>query len=154
MNQMIQREMTMPRLRRLSACLAVSLLPLAACAQLPPDYSPNYVYVPVAEPGHPNRVHRVLMPEACLVADPTDGLLGPRVPPGCANNANLLAMVERKQDVVRGRNLGPAPAAPSARAAQKYIYGTPATLGAGVPPRTAVTTTPASSTEPVPGTGH
>jgi hypothetical protein len=152
---MIQREMTMPRPHRLSACLAVALLPLAACAQLPPDYSPNYVYVPVASPGRPDRVHYVLAPEACLVADPTDKLLGPRVPPGCANSANLLAMVEHKQDVVRGRKLGPAPAAPSARAAQRYIYGTPASLGAGVPPRTtAGTTAPTSSTEPVPSTGR
>jgi hypothetical protein len=42
-------------------------------------------------------------------------------------------MAERQSDLVRGRPLGAAPAAPSARAAQEYIYGTKGTLGGGVP---------------------
>ena len=41
-------------------------------------------------------------------------------------------MAEREGDLLRGRRLGPAPAAPSARAAQKYIYGTEGSLGAGI----------------------
>jgi hypothetical protein len=112
---------------------AIVLLALPACA-LPPDRSPNYVQVPVVTTDkHHNKVVRYeLVPEACLTPDPTDDQLGPRLPPGCANDANLLAMVERKQDVVHGRKLGAAPASPSARAAQKYIYGTPGSLGAGV----------------------
>jgi hypothetical protein len=111
-------------------CSAIALLALAACADLPPDYSPNFAQVPVASP---NRVARSqLVPESCLIPDPTDTQLGPRLPPGCANNANLLAMVEKKRDVVHGRKLGKAPAAPSARAAQRYIYGTRGHLGAGI----------------------
>jgi len=110
----------------------ILLLPLTACAQLPPDYSPNYAYVPVASPGRPDRVRYVLAPDACLMPDPTDKQLGPRLPPGCANAANLLAMTERKHDLVEGRRLGAAPAAPAARAAQKYVYGSRETLGAGV----------------------
>jgi len=113
---------------------AVAVLSLPACAGIP-DYSPHYVQVPVHSSQRSHRIERhELAPEACLTPDPTDTQLGPRLPPGCANNANLLAMVERKRDVVRGRKLGPAPASPSARAAQRYLYGTPAPLGAGSTP--------------------
>ncbi len=110
---------------------AIALLALGGCAQMPPDYSANYHYMPVVSPGEPGRVHYVLVPDACLMPDPTDHMLGPRLPPGCANAANLLAMTERKRDLVRGRKLGAAPAAPAARAAQKYIYGPSESLGAG-----------------------
>src|SRR5215472_10923914 len=117
-----RRGTTMRRYFGLLGCPAIALLSLAACAELPPDYSPDYSYVPVvASPTHPGRVRYVLAPNACLTPDPTDWQLGPRLPPGCANAANLLAMTEHKRDVVRGRKLGPAPAAPSARAAQRYI---------------------------------
>jgi type IV pilus biogenesis protein CpaD/CtpE len=120
-------------LRLAAAVVAVSSL--SACAQVPPDYSPHYVRVPVYSTVKPNRiVGYQLVPEACLTPDPTDNQLGARLPPGCANNANLLAMVERKRDLVEGRKLGPAPALPSARAAKKYIYGTdvtPTGTGAG-----------------------
>jgi hypothetical protein len=112
---------------------AITLLVLAACTELPPDYSPHFAQVPVVSPTRPDRVVRYeLVPEACLVPDPTDTELGPRLPPGCANNANLLTIAERKRDAVHGRKLGAAPAAPSARAAQRYIYGTRGQLGAGV----------------------
>jgi len=110
----------------------ILLLPLTACAQVPPDYSPGYSYVAVASPKRPDRVRYVLAPDACLTPDPTDEQLGLRPPPGCANAANLLAMAERKRDVVDPRRLGAAPAAPAARAAQRYLYGSREALGAGV----------------------
>src|SRR6516225_7083680 len=138
------------RLARLTG-YAIALLALAACAELPPDYSPHFAQAPVVSPTRPDRVVRYeLMPEACLVPDPTDTQLGPRLPPGCANNANLLTMVEQKRDVVHGRKLGPAPAAPSARAAQRYVYGTRGQLGAGTSPAGPAVTPAAVSTEPVP----
>jgi hypothetical protein len=126
---------------------ALALLALAACADLPPDYSPNFAQVPVVSPDRVAR-HQ-LVPESCLIRDPTDTQLGPRLPPGCANNANLIAMVEKKRDLVHGRKLGAAPAAPSARAAQRYIYGTRGHLGAGITQPSpggpaAVTTEPAA----------
>jgi hypothetical protein len=129
---------------------AIALLAASACA-MPPDYSPHYVQVPVVttDKHHRQVVRDELVPEACLTPDPTDNQLGPRLPPGCANNANLLAMTERKQDVVHGRKLGAAPASPSARAAAKYINGTPGTLGAGVNPPTHGTV-PTASSESVP----
>jgi hypothetical protein len=139
----------MPRLLHVRVCLAMALLGLAACARLPPDYSPHYSYIPVASPGRPDRVRYVLVPDACLVPDATDTLLGPRLPPGCANAYNLERMAERQHDLVEGRQLGPAPALPSARAAQRYIYGPTGPLGAGVgTPGNPVT--PTSTTEPAP----
>ena len=130
---------------------AVALAALAACAELPPDYSPHFVQAPVVSPARPGRASRYeLVPEACLVPDPTDTEFGPRLPPGCANNANLLTMVERKRDVVHGRKLGAAPAAPSARAAQRYIYGTRGQLGAGVSPPGPALAPATVSTEPTP----
>jgi hypothetical protein len=125
---------------------AIALLALAACADLPPDYSPNFAQVPVVSPDRV--VRHQLVPEACLVRDPTDTQLGPRLPPGCANNANLLAMAEKKRDLVHGRKLGAAPAAPSARAAQKYIYGTRGQLGAGVGQTSPAVAPAAVTTEP------
>lgn len=123
------------------AALAAVAMTLGACRDEvpeaglvpPPDYSPNYTRVSVVtEDG---REKRILVPEACLTPDeqsPADS--GPaRVPPGCANNYNLQRMAERKRDLTRGRTLGPAPAAPAARAAQRYIDGRDKpVLGGGV----------------------
>ena len=135
----------MPHMSAVFLCLAVAALALAGCApalypefywgtfpEQPPDYSPDYTYVPVV--GRDGRTRMVLVPKACLVPDPTEPPpLGPHLPPGCANAYNLLRMAERKSDLVHGRPLGAAPAAPTARAAQEYIYGTKGTLGGGLP---------------------
>jgi hypothetical protein len=146
----MSRHLNSRHFRRLAGC-AIGLSALAACADLPPDYSPHFAQVPVVSPARPDRAVRYeLMPEACLVPDPTDTQLGPRLPPGCANNANLLAMAEHKRDVVHGRELGPAPAAPSARAAQRYIYGTRGQLGAAVGTPSPAVSPAAVSTEPAP----
>ena len=129
-------------MRKFILCSAtLSAFALAGCyekeaeAQLAPsDYSPRYTHVKRVAPD--GRTKQVLVPEACLGADesaPADAG-GPRLPPpGCANNANLQRMVERKSDLTYGRPLGPAPAAPAARAAQDYIDGEKAhALGGGV----------------------
>jgi hypothetical protein len=138
----------MPHMSAVYLCLAVAALALAGCAPppypggpvvwgatfpvQPPDYSPDYTYVPVV--ARDGRTRMVLAPKACLVADPTQlPALGPLAPPGCANAYNLLRMAERKSDLVHGRPLGAAPAAPTARAAQEYIYGAKGTLGGGLP---------------------
>ena len=140
----------MPRMSAVYLCLAVVALALVGCApplshqtvywgtfpEQPPDYSPDYTSVPVVAPD--GRTRWELVPIACLVPDATEPrLLGPHLPPGCANAHNLQRMAERKSDLVRGRPLGAAPAAPTARAAQEYIYGAkgnlPGTLGGGLP---------------------
>jgi hypothetical protein len=142
----------MQRMSAIYLCLAVAAPALGGCAwapapqistptvyfgsfpQQPPDYSPDYASVPVVAPN--GRTRYVLVPRACLVADETEPpFLGPHLPPGCANAHNLQRMAERQSDLVHGRPLGAAPAAPSARAAQQYIYGEKGiALGGGLPP--------------------
>lgn len=46
-----------------------------------------------------------------------------RLAPGCANDANLLQMVERREDLLRGRKTGPTLAEPVGRAAYDYQRG-------------------------------
>jgi len=139
----------MPRLSAVYLGLAVAASALAGCApapplfpdhgtvywntfpQQPPDYSPDYTHVPVVAPN--GKTRWVMVPKACLVPDPTEPpLLGPHLPPGCANAYDLQRMAERKSDLFHGRPLGAAPAAPTARAAQEYIYGAKDTLGGGL----------------------
>jgi hypothetical protein len=136
----------MPSRSAIYLCLAVAASALAGCAppppnaavywgdfaQQPPDYSPDYTRMAVVAPN--GRTRYVLVPKACLGPDPTEPpFLGPHLPPGCANAHNLQRMAERQSDLVHGRPLGAAPAAPTARAAQEYIYGTKGTLGGGLP---------------------
>jgi len=136
----------MQRMSAIYLCLAVVASALAGCTapplyqtaswdaephysvyfgsfpEQPPDYSPDYTSVPVV--GRNGKTRWVMVPKACLVPDPTEPpMLGPHLPPGCANAYNLQRMAERKSDLVHGRALGAAPAAPTARAAQEYIYG-------------------------------
>lgn len=127
----------------LCAALGLSLLALGGCAsELEPDYSPGYTYVATG-PEHSGKGAggSVLVPEACLTP-PADSPpspaatrrtvvpeLGPHLPPGCPNAYNLQQMVESQRDLVEGREMGPAPAAPTARAARRYIHGEEAPLG-------------------------
>jgi hypothetical protein len=112
----------MPRMSAVYLCLAVVALALVGCApplyyqtvywgtfpEQPPDYSPDYTSVPVVAPN--GKTRWVLVPKACLVPDATEPpLLGPHLPPGCANTHNLQRMAEHKSDLVRGRPPGAAP---------------------------------------------
>ena len=137
----------MPRMSAVYLCLAVAASALAGCAaappypdtvywgpfpQQPPDYSPDYASVPVV--ARNGRTRMCLSRKLACTPDATEPpFLGPHLPPGCANAHNLQRMAERQSDLVRGRPLGAAPAAPTARAAQEYIYGTKGTLGGGLP---------------------
>jgi len=108
----------MTRLGLLSTCLL-----LGACQTelQSPDYSPGYQTI-VDGNGQ-----ALLVPDACRrVTDegqPVDEAELLPLPPGCANNANLLQMVERRGDLLRGRQTGPTLAAPVGRAAQSYLEG-------------------------------
>lgn len=107
--------------RRLIVPMFVVPLLLGACQTTleQPHYASGYRTVTDAE----GRAR--LVPEACLAAAVTvdDGAREPMLPPGCANSFNLLQMVERQQDLQRGRASGPAMAAPVGRAAQLYQEG-------------------------------
>jgi hypothetical protein len=116
--------------------LLIVMLPLSpllsACLHEPLPYSPNYSRVtlvdPPSTPSRPGKVQsstrqarEVVVPDACLAPDVAEQPV--YLPSGCANNLNLQLMVERPQDLVEGRRSGPAAAAPTVRAAQRYLYG-------------------------------
>jgi hypothetical protein len=131
----------------ISACwplIAISLI-VSACADTPPDYSPDYYAVAKV---NRNRVTYTPAPKACFTPDDTaNDDLGEHIPPGCANAYNLQRMVERDQDLFEGRKLGKAPAEPSVRAAQKYLNGgvEPPLNGATVDTPRPATVSPAPS---------
>jgi hypothetical protein len=99
------------------------------------DYSPRYSYVSTGGGSAKSAGGSILVPEACLgePADTDPSLastsqtitppLGPHLPPGCANAYNLQRMAESQRDLVQGRRMGPARAAPGVRAAKRYLYG-------------------------------
>lgn len=92
--------------------------------KMPPEYSPNYTYVDVEAPD--GRLKHVLVPDACMAEEEEEPMakMGERrLPPGCANAFNLQRMVERRQDLVKGRAMGRAPVTPAARAAVRYQNG-------------------------------
>lgn len=105
---------------RLPIALAASFL-LAGCQttlEEQPPYASGYRTVSDAQ-GRPQ-----LVPEACFAAPVTNELeQAAKLAPGCANAFNLLQMVERHEDLQRGRRSGPASAASVGRAAQLYREG-------------------------------
>ncbi|PRD54995.1 hypothetical protein DEV92_107180 [Phyllobacterium myrsinacearum] len=115
-----------------------SFVLLAGCVgSQPQPYSPNYSYLSMrAAPAtmglsRPGVVRKgydqdkpaatVLVPDACITPDTADQPV--YLPSGCSNNLNLQLMVVRKQDLTQGHQMGPAMAAPVARAAQDYMDG-------------------------------
>ncbi|WP_244423896.1 hypothetical protein [Phyllobacterium sp. YR531] len=93
-------------------------------------YSPNYSYLDTGGTSRPGVVRKgydseraaMLVPDACITPDTGEDPM--YLPSGCANNLNLQHMAAKKQDLMHGREMGPAMAAPVARAAQNYIEGT------------------------------
>lgn len=93
-------------------------------------YSPNYSYIDAGGTSRPGVVRKgydseraaMLVPDACITPDTGEDPM--YLPSGCANNLNLQHMAAKKQDLMRGSEMGPAMAAPVARAAQNYIEGT------------------------------
>ncbi|WP_163266841.1 hypothetical protein [Chelativorans alearense] len=142
----------MPPCNAIRAATLLSVMTAAGCVAAPPDHSPGYRYVAtnsytdIGKGGGGS----VLVPDACL-GEPADNpplrgatdltvvpQLGPHLPPGCANAYNLQRMVESERDLIEGRRPGPAPAAPTVRAARRYIDGEEDALGGahdtGTPP--------------------
>ncbi|WP_292446096.1 hypothetical protein [Mesorhizobium sp.] len=133
--------MTLP----IAFCSVLPALLLAGCVNSPQqrqDYSPGYSYVSTETGGSEKGVSgSVLAPDACL-AEPADddnsaaktdltivSGVGSHLPSGCANAYNLQRMAESQRDLVEGRRMGPAAAAPTARAARRYLNGEEAPIG-------------------------
>ena len=116
---------------RLAALLGCMCIVANCVGNQPQPYSPNYSYLSLkdARPGVVKKgydksgsTQSVLVPDACITPDTADDPV--YLPSGCSNNLNLQHMAARKQDLIQGREMGPAMAAPVARAAQNYIDGT------------------------------
>jgi hypothetical protein len=90
---------------------------LSGCATSlePVTYSPAYVRLA------DRQGKAVWVPRACL--EPVKAGIQEKLPLGCANALNLARMIERPADLQRGRPMGPALAAPVARAAEAYVNG-------------------------------
>jgi hypothetical protein len=115
----------------LNCMIVAGTAALAGCmGSKPQPYSPNYSYLATGGTSRPGVVRKgydresaaMLVPDACITPDTADDPM--YLPSGCANNLNLQHMAVRKQELMRGREMGPAMAAPVARAAQNYIEGT------------------------------
>ncbi|TPJ31647.1 hypothetical protein [Mesorhizobium sp. B2-7-2] len=130
---------------RIAFCSVFLTLFLAGCMNSPQqrqDYSPGYSYVSTDTGGSQKRVSgSVLAPNACL-AEPADddnpaartdltivSGVGSHLPSGCANAYNLQRMSESQRDLIEGQRMGAAPAAPTARAARRYLDGEEAPTG-------------------------
>ena len=108
--------------------LLLAALTLSGCQNAterdPLPYSPNYHMVQAPGPvtkGYEKQTAGRLVPDACVTPDVTEDPM--YLPPGCANNMNLLLMAERQNDLIQGRKTGPAMAAPVVRAARNSING-------------------------------
>lgn len=115
---------------RLMLVIALSLSANACTGSHPQPYSPNYRYISmrgaptkagIVRKGYDELESHVLVPDACITPDTADQPL--YLPPGCANNLNLQFMVQDQRQLIRGREMGPAMAAPVARAAKNYLDG-------------------------------
>ncbi|CAH2395530.1 hypothetical protein [Mesorhizobium escarrei] len=129
---------------RIALCSVLPVLLLVGCAnpQQPQDYSPGYSYVSTDTGGSEKGVgSSVLAPNACLNEPADDDRsaaatnltivsgVGSHLPPGCANAYNLQRMAESQRDLVEGRRMGAAAAAPTANAARRYLNGEEAPIG-------------------------
>lgn len=100
------------------ACLGLATILVGCTTELrSPDYSASFS----TDLPSINRP----FPDACLAIDNRDGVTQPsrRLPAGCANAINLQRMVERPDDLRRGRDTGSAFAGPVAQAAERYLRG-------------------------------
>ncbi|TSE14034.1 hypothetical protein C1D09_000825 [Mesorhizobium intechi] len=144
---------------RIALSSVVPALFLAGCMHSPQqrqDYSPGYSYVSTEAGGSEKGVSgSVVAPNACLTEPADDDNpaartdltivsgVGSHLPSGCANAYNLQRMAESQRDLVEGRRMGAAPAAPTARAARRYLDGEESPVGgANTAPATPQTTLP------------
>jgi len=68
--------------------------------------------------------HRIIVSTHCSAGDAWEHALlppGDTLPLGCSGDLNLQAMIEEPRDLVRGRDLGPAPAKPAIDLARRHL---------------------------------
>jgi hypothetical protein len=131
------------------ALLGLALL--TACADpYPPTPRPDYT-IRVTPSDH----GLVAVPPPCpswttAVTDPYDNQPVPQF--GCANARNLAMMVERPEDLVQGRELGPANGTHAVGSMLRYTNDqTRGLLWTGVDPNSIATTTSSTASSPISG---
>ncbi len=94
---------------------------LGGCASSLGPISWETGYRQVAEdPADGDAAQRLaIVPNTCRVQPDQTGIV--TLPSGCANDLNLQRMVERPDDLLQGREMGPASAAPVAAAARERL---------------------------------
>ncbi|MFQ3786220.1 hypothetical protein [Halomonas sp. A29] len=101
------------------------LLPLAlllsGCVSSmgPISWDTGYRQVSEPEGSDTESLRRAIAPNTCRVSPGQAGIVP--LPPGCANDLNLQAMVERPGDLLHGREMGPARGGPVAAAARERL---------------------------------
>lgn len=109
--------------RRLWPLLPLLAL-LAGCESAlgPMSWETGYRQVSAADGplrGSEGSQRQLIVPNTCQTRPDQSGIVA--LPSGCANDLNLQLMVERPSDLIRGREMGPAPAAPVANAARERL---------------------------------
>jgi len=104
---------------RLGPWLALLLLTGCQSSMGPMSWTSGYRQVTAADADASNAA--LIVPNLCQTQPDETGLV--TLPPGCANDLNLQLMVVEPQDLVRGREMGPAMAAPVADAANELLHG-------------------------------
>lgn len=105
---------------RLGPCLALLLLTGCQSSMGPMSWTTGYRQVmPTSGASAPRAA--TIVPNLCQTQPDETGLV--TLPPGCANDLNLQLMVVEPQDLIRGREMGPALAAPVADAANEHVHG-------------------------------
>lgn len=104
--------------------LLASLVLMTGCESAlgPMSWETGYRQVVAADgslPGSEGHQRQLIVPNTCQTQPEQSGIV--MLPPGCANDLNLQLMVERPSDLIRGREMGPALAAPVANAARERL---------------------------------
>lgn len=110
--------------RHLGLLLTLTLLAGCQSSMGPMSWTSGYRQVAVATPqaSSTDTTSRLAtLPNLCQTQPDESGQV--TLPPGCANDLNLQLMVADPQDLVRGREMGPARAAPVASAARDRLDG-------------------------------
>lgn len=85
----------------------------------PMSWETGYRTTEVINSENPETQRMALTPNTCALPTGTNGIM--TLPSGCANDLNLQYMAERPQDLLVGREMGPAQAGPVASAARERL---------------------------------
>lgn len=115
------RHLTIGRAWRLVPLAALLTGTLGGCVSSmgPISWETGYRQIEEVSPDDPDALRWAILPNTCRAGFDERGVIP--LPPGCANDLNLQWMVERPEDLLRGREMGPARAGPVGAAARELL---------------------------------